>query len=278
LGIHEVLDGPPIGSVDMTTVETTLPSMLAASRIARTSLRETLRSWDLDRLTDVALLLASELVNNAVLHVASPSTMRLSLLRNSIRVELDDASVSPPTLDHADEADEHGRGIFLVATVSDHWGYKLNAHGKTIWFELDTSASFGDLHGARGRSEPPLASKRFRAPTITPIVLESKNVTAARSIMTTPKSGPLPERDWYSAFPREVQKTPRSATEISGFGTGSHSNSFSNWSRLIPVHSPVSGSRITTALPTTRRGASAGSSCRPTIHASTTSAISFLRM
>ena len=141
-----VQDESPIGSVDMATVETPLPDALGASQIARVSLRDTLGRWHLDRLGDVAALLASELVNNAVLHVGGPSTMRVSRSRTALRIEVDDASAAPPELEHADDKAEHGRGIFLVTTMSKDWGDEIHPHGKTVWFELELSAVLGEVH------------------------------------------------------------------------------------------------------------------------------------
>ena len=130
----------------MTTVETPLPSSLGTPRIARALLRETLHVWDLDRLGDVATLLTSELVNNAVLHVVGSSSLRIVRRTESIRVEVDDSSSSPPILEHPDDSAEHGRGIFLVATMADDWGYALHDGGKTVWFELDISVPLGQVH------------------------------------------------------------------------------------------------------------------------------------
>ena len=109
-------------------------------------LRETLHVWDLDRLGDVATVLTSELVNNAVLHVVGSSSLRIVRRTESIRVEVDDSSSSPPILERPDDSAEHGRGIFLVATMADGWGHELHDGGKSVWFELDISVPLGQVH------------------------------------------------------------------------------------------------------------------------------------
>ena len=133
----------------MTTAEKPLPSSLGAPRIARRLLRETLPVWDLDRLGDAAAPLTSELVNNGVLHVTGSSTSRIVRRTGSIRIEVDDSSSSPPILEHPDDSAELGRGIFLVPTMADDWGYELHDGGKTVWFELDVSVPLGQVHRNR---------------------------------------------------------------------------------------------------------------------------------
>jgi anti-sigma regulatory factor (Ser/Thr protein kinase) len=130
----------------MASVETPLPYGLGASQIARASLRNTLGLWHLERLADVAALLASELVSNAVLHAGGPSTMRVSRSRTALRIEVEYVSVAPPELHHADHIAEHGRGIFLVTTMSSDWGYEVHVHGKTVWFELELPVVLGQVH------------------------------------------------------------------------------------------------------------------------------------
>lgn len=130
----------------MATVETALPYGFGASRVARTSLRDTLAEWHLDHLADVAALLASELVDNVALHVGGSSAMRVSRSRTALRIEVDDGSVAPPELEDADRTAEHGRGIFLVTCMSNDWGYDVSTDGKTVWFELELSVVLGEVH------------------------------------------------------------------------------------------------------------------------------------
>jgi len=78
-----------------------------------------LRRWGLDGLADSAELVVSELVTNAVRAACGtpePWPVRLWLTAEPARVAIGvwDCSPVPPRLAHAGDADESGRGLFLV--------------------------------------------------------------------------------------------------------------------------------------------------------------------
>jgi len=91
---------------------------------------------------DVPVLLVSELVTNAIRHAQPPLSLRAATLGPGLRVEVHDGAPDPPvlatqaTLD--DEPTESGRGLFLVASLADRWGWDGHSTGKAVWFELDT--------------------------------------------------------------------------------------------------------------------------------------------
>lgn len=133
----------------MATVETALPSGFGAPRIARAFLRAALQTWHLDRVGDVGdvvALLASELVNNAILHVGGAPTMRMTRSVSCIRVEVDDASGALPILEQPVDTMEHGRGLFLVASMANEWGYDLHVGGKTVWFDVCLPVVLAEVH------------------------------------------------------------------------------------------------------------------------------------
>jgi hypothetical protein len=77
-------------------------------------------------------LLASELVGNVVRHGRGP--LQLRLLRGAELVcEVSDGSLTMPRVRHASETDEGGRGLQLVAALSQRWGTRYTATGKCIW-------------------------------------------------------------------------------------------------------------------------------------------------
>ncbi|WP_314242152.1 ATP-binding SpoIIE family protein phosphatase [Streptomyces kutzneri] len=93
-----------------------------------------LSDWQLDDLGFVTELVASELVTNAIRYAGGPVGLRL--IRDRVLVcEVSDHSSTQPRLRRARETDEGGRGLFLVAQLTDRWGCRFTSTGKTIWTE-----------------------------------------------------------------------------------------------------------------------------------------------
>lgn len=117
---------------------TKLDPALMCARAARTFVNETLGAWGLQRITDIAQLLTSELVTNAVRHARSEDVdVTVRQEDEAVRVEVHDSSREPPTPREAGPEAESGRGLQLVAALSRAWGVKPIPTGKTVWFELD---------------------------------------------------------------------------------------------------------------------------------------------
>ncbi|KAA0935309.1 MULTISPECIES: ATP-binding protein [Streptomyces] len=120
--------------------EWTFPADPGAVRTARTAVRQQLRAWDLDTVSDVAELLVSELVTNALRHATGPIGVRLvrpSGPAGTLLVEVSDPLPDPPRERAARPDDETGRGLQLVANSSCRWGTRPGRErGKTVWFEL----------------------------------------------------------------------------------------------------------------------------------------------
>lgn len=122
----------------MALFEASLPATPAASRSARTFLRASLATQELDGVGEVIELLTSELVANAVVHARSAAVLRLIADGSCLRVEVDDTSDELPVLTRASAAKEcSGRGLWLVDDLASRWGFDLRADGKTVWFEID---------------------------------------------------------------------------------------------------------------------------------------------
>jgi anti-sigma regulatory factor (Ser/Thr protein kinase) len=110
---------------------------LEAVRAARDFVRAALTTWDLEDLSDVATLLTSELVTNAVLHAGSVLRLAASYQPPELTVEVRDASTAPPALGRSGDAERTGgRGLVLVDSLADRWGVRNHAGGKAVWFVL----------------------------------------------------------------------------------------------------------------------------------------------
>ncbi|MGW0753005.1 ATP-binding protein [Streptomyces sp. NPDC002587] len=131
-----------------------LPPRLEAVRGARSFCRSTLAQWGLEERFDDVSLVVSELVTNALRHALpeesrcgggeSEPPVRLHLMRWSTRLV---CAVRDPSEDRpggsfspertAENFDlESGRGLFLVDSYSDSWGWHPLAGrltGKVVW-------------------------------------------------------------------------------------------------------------------------------------------------
>ncbi|MFE5295877.1 SpoIIE family protein phosphatase [Streptomyces sp. NPDC056632] len=108
---------------------------------------EQLEEWGLGELAFTTELILSELITNAIRYGAAP--VRVRLLRDrTLTCEVWDGSSTAPHLRYAATMDEGGRGLFLVAQVSDHWGTRYTPEGKVIWAEqpLPTTDGAGPVH------------------------------------------------------------------------------------------------------------------------------------
>ncbi|MDX3850938.1 ATP-binding protein [Streptomyces sp. AK02-01A] len=140
---------PPIDAAGAaSSASCALPARYEAVRGARQFTRTTLGQWELnDRFDDVALVV-SELVTNALRHALPADTprepqehpVRLHLMRWTSRLicAVRDPSHAGPMTRKTDEdcAAESGRGLFLVDSFSDTWGWHPLAGsltGKVVW-------------------------------------------------------------------------------------------------------------------------------------------------
>ena len=86
-------------------------------------------------------LLVSELVTNSVrhagLHEAQTIELKVKLLPETVRVEVNDQGTGfEPTPRGARNDDQSGWGLYLVSRIADRWG--VSSDGVTrVWFELD---------------------------------------------------------------------------------------------------------------------------------------------
>jgi Histidine kinase-like ATPase domain len=111
-----------------------LPSDPALVASARTYASGQLAAWGLEEPSFTTELMASELVTNAIRDGKAPIQLRM-ILQSTLTCEVSDASSTAPHLRHARVFDEGGRGLLLVAQLTERWGARHSGEGKVIWAE-----------------------------------------------------------------------------------------------------------------------------------------------
>jgi anti-sigma regulatory factor (Ser/Thr protein kinase) len=113
----------------------TVGPMAAAE--ARGQVRAAISAWDVPIDPSVAVLLTSELVTNAIRHETGQTiTLAIDCSRGQLRVDVHDSSGAIPAVLDAPCDAETGRGLVLVATLSDEWGFYRTPAGKAVYFTL----------------------------------------------------------------------------------------------------------------------------------------------
>jgi len=115
-----------------------LPSAGDSVPAGRRYVETTLRSWnctDTDA-CEAAVLLASEVLANAVRHGQGPIRLRLLRTPAHLTVEVTDHSTRRPRRMHVGTDAESGRGLGLVDALAANWGVRPTNNGKTVWFTV----------------------------------------------------------------------------------------------------------------------------------------------
>ena len=112
-----------------------LHASLSSPAAARAAIREAMAGEN-DERVDVAVLLVSELLANAVLYAGTDICLRLDVGGDVMRVEVEDSGAEMPDPMTADVTAETGRGWLLVEKLTDRCGWNRLPDGKVVWFEL----------------------------------------------------------------------------------------------------------------------------------------------
>lgn len=115
------------------------PVMVGRARAAATG---QLGEWGLDEVSFTTELIVSELVTNAIRYADGPILLRL-IRDQTLICEVSDSGHTSPHMRHAASDDEGGRGLFLIAQMTEHWGTRYTPTGKTIWAEQDLPPADG---------------------------------------------------------------------------------------------------------------------------------------
>ncbi|KUO06403.1 SpoIIE family protein phosphatase [Streptomyces caeruleatus] len=146
--LHALL--PPGGAADDVALLLARTQGLPPSRVAtwdipadpalvapiRKQVLEQLGVWSLTEASFTAELVVSELVTNAIRYGIHPIRLRLIHDARTLICEVSDTSHTAPHLRRAKTFDEGGRGLLLVAQLTQRWGSRHTADGKTIWAEI----------------------------------------------------------------------------------------------------------------------------------------------
>src|SRR3954465_13815946 len=109
-----------------------IPNDLRSVTVCRRTLRLILTLHGLIGLVDTAELLATELVSNAVRHTKGPAALRVRrTAEGGIWIGAWDTDPGPPEppqpLDQIAELAEEGRGLALIRSCADYWGWQPSA-------------------------------------------------------------------------------------------------------------------------------------------------------
>ncbi|MFD9216745.1 SpoIIE family protein phosphatase [Streptomyces sp. NPDC059544] len=113
----------------------TLPHDPAVVIEARHRTTEQLTGWGLLDAVFITELIVSELVTNAIRYGKPPIQLRLIHTDTTLTTEVTDYSSTSPHLRHAHTYDENGRGLYLIAQLTQRWGTRHTPTSKTIWTE-----------------------------------------------------------------------------------------------------------------------------------------------
>jgi anti-sigma regulatory factor (Ser/Thr protein kinase) len=121
---------------DTPRAEQWLPMSDEAPALARQFLRSASCATHHSAVVEDAVLLVSELVTNSLQHGGPPLVVAVDCDDETLQVRVRDGSSTRPTPRDAAHADERGRGLALVSTLSADWGVDPDADGKHVWFKL----------------------------------------------------------------------------------------------------------------------------------------------
>jgi anti-sigma regulatory factor (Ser/Thr protein kinase) len=110
----------------------------AAPGAARRFVRESCVNWSVAQsVREIAELLSNELVSNAVEHAHSTSRLTVTCTGSVLRISVRDyRRARIPRTRPIDVDAFSGRGLHLVAALSQSGGVLPHADGKTIWVKL----------------------------------------------------------------------------------------------------------------------------------------------
>jgi anti-sigma regulatory factor (Ser/Thr protein kinase) len=114
-----------------------LPAEPATAREARDHVRAVLAAWDVPVDADIAVLLASDLVTNAIRHQADGTiTLVIASSPGQLRVDVYGTARHLPPRGPLPAEVETGPGLALIKSLADQWGWYPTPVGRAVYFTL----------------------------------------------------------------------------------------------------------------------------------------------
>jgi anti-sigma regulatory factor (Ser/Thr protein kinase) len=117
----------------------TFPRRIRSAPIARRFVTEVIGQRPA---ADDVVLLASELVTNALVHAHDATTVTVTVAMTAafIRVDVsDDGRTGIPQWHDADSRAEDGRGFQIVNALAERWGFTREQDRTCCWFEVSAA-------------------------------------------------------------------------------------------------------------------------------------------
>jgi len=125
-----------MASLSTTDWHRRFPPVPSSPREARRFVANALAAHDFHGNVDTVLLLASEVVSNAVRHAATAFDLIVHVEEREVTVTVvDQDPLNPPAVQEQRPDATHGRGMFIVDKMASEWGAERRAGGrKAVWF------------------------------------------------------------------------------------------------------------------------------------------------
>ncbi len=113
-----------------------LPAAPTAPALAREVVVDACRTWGLTSLTEMAEILVTELVANAVQHAGTDARLTVRRGKRYLHLSVRDGSTAPPFRLSPGLSAASGRGLVLVEALAASWGSVPVKDGKVVWATL----------------------------------------------------------------------------------------------------------------------------------------------
>ena len=137
-------------ALDQRIISFMLPSSPESVRIARFLVRAALVFHGLGEYAEDAEIITSELVTNAICHVADDPAEAIAVTvarvwhPAAVTVIVADSSPYGPVMRETSGTSERGRGLHVVAALSAEWGWRPQPGGKSIYAVIAREDQTGD--------------------------------------------------------------------------------------------------------------------------------------
>ncbi|HJQ42004.1 MAG TPA: ATP-binding protein [Jatrophihabitantaceae bacterium] len=117
----------------------------ASAAVVRQTMTRDLTRWLPEPAVDEVVLVASELVGNAIRHAPPNTDRRLQVEWDvddaNATVRVSDSGTGIPQVRSATLDEPSGRGLAIVDAVSAEWGFYASGHGKFVWARVPIERS-----------------------------------------------------------------------------------------------------------------------------------------